>query len=326
MKPTWQNALIHSIKTIHELCDFLELDYNALNKQFHVSPNFPVRVPVDFAMCMKKGDVKDPLLLQVLPRIEETVFHAEFIKDPVGDLKSTTKSGLIHKYKNRVLMTVSGNCAVHCRYCFRQYFPYSETQFSSEKLADMCAYIKTHSEVTELILSGGDPLSVSDKQIAYICHEISLLEQIKTVRFHTRFPVVIPSRITPEFIDVLASLSKNKVMVLHINHPNEISRDLEKGVRLLKSVGCTILNQAVLLKGVNDSVDTLTHLSERLFDVGILPYYLNQLDKVEGASHFEVPIERGKLLINELRARLSGYLVPRYIQEISGETNKTVIL
>lgn len=326
MKNQWQQEMIESFRTLSSLLEFLNISNFKLTEELNKSPQFPLIVPKSFAEKMKKGKRTDPLLLQVLPKNLELINNPSFTSDPVGDFSAKTENGIIHKYKNRVLLPITGNCAINCRYCFRQHYPYEETTYNSERFKQSLNYIIEHPKINEVILSGGDPLSLSDATLESILNELNNLEQISVIRFHTRFPVVIPSRLTKELSHILSQSNKQLIFVFHINHPNEIDEVFQTQLNKFRTEQMICLNQAVLLKDINNSALVLSELSKKLVSYGILPYYLNQLDKVSGATHFEVPIEEGKQLVSELRKTLSGYMIPRYIQEISGETSKRIIL
>lgn len=326
MKPQWQQEMIKSFRTLPSLLEFLELSERPYFNQLIENPTFPLIVPLAFAEKMEKGKISDPLLLQVLPQQKENEQFVNFTTDPVGDFSSKNDSGMIHKYNNRILLPITGNCAINCRYCFRQHYPYEETSYNSDRLNQSIQYILDHPEIDEIILSGGDPLSLNDDILKQILTKLNTLEQISVIRFHTRFPVVIPSRLTNTLSEILSKLDKQIIFVFHINHPNEIDSVFKTYLTTFKSNQMLYLNQAVLLKGINDSYKILSELSRKLIQFGISPYYLNQLDKVKGAAHFEVSVTHGKKLIEQLRTTLSGYMVPRYIQEVAGEQSKTVLL
>lgn len=324
-KPLWQRELIGAFFSVRDLLLFLEIDPRPFNKTINFSAPFAIRVPRSFAEKMEKGNINDPLLKQVLPYNIEHEEVAGFSIDPVGDLKSNTIEGLIHKYENRVLLTLTGNCAVHCRYCFRRHFPYIEQAFNKDRFSKILAYIKENKAIEEVILSGGDPLSLNDDSLAYILSELDQCKQLKTIRFHTRFPVVIPSRITTKLLNSVKSLGKNVVFVYHINHQNELCTNIKRGVKKLKNASVAVLNQTVLLKDINDSADELKQLSDSLFNHGILPYYLHLLDRVHGAAHFDVDEKSAVNIYTELKTKTSGYIVPTLVKEIEGEANKVAI-
>ena len=319
----WQQQLAGAFSNIEDLCRYLSLSYKDLPVSVAATKNFPLRVPVGFADCMEKGNPNDPLLRQVLPINDELITYPGFNDDPVGDLASASLIGVLHKYHGRVLIVLSGSCAINCRYCFRRAFPYNDNS-ALKHWPQIIEYLKNHHEISEVILSGGDPLLVDDEQLASVIRDVEAIPHITTLRIHTRLPVVIPSRITDEFIDLLSRSCLQTVVVLHINHANEIDDELSAALLRLKSAAI-VLNQAVLLKNINDSVDALESLSRRLFAAGVLPYYVHQLDRVVGAHHFYVSQEQGVQLMAALQARLPGYLVPRYVQEVPGKPNKMPI-
>lgn len=274
---------------------------------------------------MRPSDPTDPLLRQVLPLGDELDPVAGFSADAVGDLAARTAPGLIHKYHGRVLLIAAGACAVHCRYCFRRHYPYGDDPRRLDDWGPALAAVEADPSITEAILSGGDPLMLTDARLAAVVERLEAIPHVRRLRIHTRLPVVLPDRVTPELLDLLRSTRFTAVVVVHANHPNEIVADCADALRSMTAAGIRLLNQAVLLGGVNDDAAVLADLSERLFDLGVLPYYLHQLDRVSGASHFEVSEARGRELMADLRARLPGYLVPRYVRESSGEASKTPI-
>jgi len=282
---------------------------------------FPMRVPRSFVRRMTKGDRNDPLLRQVLPLADEWVFTPGFSRDPLAEQNSACP-GLVHKYRNRVLLMVKGCCAVNCRYCFRRYYPYRENGRAGNQWQHALDYVAAHSSLNEVILSGGDPLMADDRPLSWLVDRIARIPHIKRLRIHTRLPVAIPQRITAGLVQLLAGSRLQTLMVLHINHANEVNDELAESLHPLKRTGITLLNQAVLLKGVNDSVETQAALSEKLFDAGILPYYLHILDRVQGAGHFLVAEDHARDLLAGLMGRVSGYLVPRLAREISGRDSK----
>ncbi len=285
---------------------------------------FPMRVPLPFAQLMEKGNWQDPLLQQVVPHFSEFTHEEGFIADPLQEQKNSN-SGIIHKYKSRVLLVVKGGCAVNCRYCFRRHFPYQEHQLNKKKYMEVFEYIQNDININEVILSGGDPLMANDEQLTWLLEQLSNISHLKRVRIHTRLPVVIPTRITSKLITSLKQCRLKALMVLHINHSNEISDELKRKLQCLKNAGVTLLNQSVLLNGVNCNVEALEDLSEALFEADVLPYYLHLLDPVDGASHFNVSQEKAVALMKELLARLPGFLVPKLVQELPDKDSKTPI-
>jgi EF-P beta-lysylation protein EpmB len=287
---------------------------------------FPVFVPLEFLSRIRHGDPTDPLLLQVLARDTETDVSESFHRDPVGDSLVEVAPGLLHKYRGRVLMIVTGACAVHCRYCFRRHYPYNTAPKRFEDWLPSLDYIRNDSTIHEVILSGGDPLTVTDDRLVELVEHLDAIPHLARLRIHTRLPVVIPQRVDDALCRWLSATRLAKWVVLHINHANEIDRNVAEAIRRLQSCGAIVLNQAVLLRDVNDSVDALAELCERLVNLGVLPYYLHQLDRVAGAQHFEVDESQGMHLVSELAKRLPGFAVPKYVVEISGEASKSPIL
>ena len=284
---------------------------------------FRLHVPEFFKHNIDFTNPKDPLLLQIMPGKSESTIAEEFSNDPVGDLKSKKSKGVIHKYKGRVLLIATGSCAINCRYCFRRSFPYSQNNASANNWRSAINYISNNKDLHEVILSGGDPLMLSTKVLSNFTSQLKDIEHIKTLRIHSRMPLVSPARITDNFIKWLDSITLKKVMVLHSNHPRELQPELKPTLNKLLSTQTLLLNQSVLLKGINDNTKTLAQLSFKLFELGILPYYLNQLDKVQGASHFQVANKQAKRIHKELLATLPGYLVPKLVGEIPGKKNKS---
>lgn len=321
---TWQRELASAIRTPRELLQHLALSTHPIADEVAIDRAFPMRVPRYFASLMRRGDPADPLLAQVLSRrAEHTSVHG-FGRDPVGDLAATRSDGLLQKYPGRALLMTTGACAVHCRYCFRRHFPYAEQTPGADWQA-AAARLQAMREVHELILSGGDPLTLSDHRLGTLLSALSAVRHLRRLRIHTRMPVVLPSRITTSLLAAFQGVTTPLVWVIHANHPNEITPALAKAVSRLRATGATVLNQSVLLKSVNDDADTLARLSESLFDIGVLPYYLHLLDPVAGAAHFDIAEWRAGVLNRELRARLPGYLVPRMVREAPGESAKRPI-
>jgi EF-P beta-lysylation protein EpmB len=322
---TWQAALREAIRDPAELCRLLDLPDEVADRARAASGDFPLFVPRGYLARIKPGDVADPLLRQVLPLAEERQDSAGFSTDPVGDLNASPEPGLLHKYEGRVLLVATGACPVHCRYCFRRHFPYGEVPKSAAAWQSALDRIAADTSIREVILSGGDPLTLTDDVLAELIARIAAIDRIERVRVHTRFPVMIPERVTEELLATLTETRLTPVVVIHANHPRELDQSVADALARLKRVGLTLLNQSVLLRGVNDSVEVLAQLSQRLVEIGVLPYYLHQLDRVAGAAHFEVPVEEGRRIVKELRRRLPGYLVPRYVQEVPGAASKVVL-
>lgn len=321
-RENWLHQLADSITDPNELLRILKLDKNPhLQKGIAARSLFPLRVPRAFVAHMKPGDPNDPLLLQVLTSSEEFLITPGFTIDPIKEHSSVIPC-LLHKYYNRALLLVRGGCAINCRYCFRRHFPYKHHSGNKDNLSKAITYIRQHLELNEIILSGGDPLMAKDYDLNWLISEIEEIQHIKRLRIHSRLPVVIPARITKTLCKKLSNTRLQVLLVTHINHANEISQHLCNSVIQLRRAGVTILNQSVLLRGINDHVDILSTLSNKLFDAGILPYYLHLLDKVQGASYFMVEDSKARQLMKGLLSRVSGYLVPRLVREISGEPNK----
>ncbi|MBJ43664.1 MAG: EF-P beta-lysylation protein EpmB [Planctomycetaceae bacterium] len=285
---------------------------------------FPLFVPRPFVERMRPGNRADPLLLQVTPQPEELRDHPDFGPDPVQDLDARRDAGVIQKYEGRVLLIATGACAAHCRYCFRRHFPYAEAPHSVAQWDSTLASLGADSSVTEVILSGGDPLTLRDEPFRALIDRLQLrVPRMRRCRIHTRLPVLIPQRVTSQLIDTLTTMTAKPILVVHLNHAQEIDAAVRSVIARLQQAGVMTLNQAVLLHGINDNLEALIELSESLVDAGIVPYYLHQLDKVSGATHFEVAEKRGRQLVTQLREKLPGYAVPRYVRDVPGRASKT---
>lgn len=284
--------------------------------------SFPVRAPVAFVKRIKKGDPDDPLLKQILPVKEEENVVEGYTTDPLAELKTEVVPGLLHKYYGRALMVVTGACAIHCRYCFRRHFPYSESNPKPNHWQQALDYLEKDKSISEIILSGGDPLTLSDKKLSALIMKLSRIEHLERVRIHTRIPIVMPTRISNTLLSKITGTRLQIVFVVHVNHSNELDGDVEKAIKQITVNNITIFNQSVLLKGVNDTVNALSELSIRLFSIGIIPYYLHMLDPVAGAAHFKVDISTARSIMKELHKILPGYLVPRLVSEIAGAQYK----
>jgi EF-P beta-lysylation protein EpmB len=322
----WKAELSHCISSIDQLLQLLGLNSKDLNASQLATQEFPIKVPQHYAQLMEYGNPEDPLLKQVLPIDAELKHDPSFNTDPVNESEYNPVPGIVHKYHNRVLMIISPNCAINCRYCFRRHFPYNENRQSKQQWLKALDYLRTKPQINEVIYSGGDPLAANDNFLSWLTQQIESIRHIKRLRIHTRLPVVIPSRVDSQLIDWLGNTRLKPTMVLHINHANEIDTKLCEAVDQLKSAGITILNQSVLLKEVNDSSEQLIALSEKLFDAGIMPYYLHMLDPVQGASHFDIPKDRAIEIFNQMQSALPGFLLPKLVQEKAGETSKSLIL
>lgn len=322
----WQQALADAITSAAELCEVLGLDPALIAPALQAAQGFPLRVPRGFVARMRRGDPRDPLLLQVLPTGAELLSVAGFSVDPVGDLASREAPGVLHKYAGRALLIATGACAINCRYCFRRHFPYGEETASSQDWRDALALLRADPSVSEVILSGGDPLSLSDRRLRQLTDGLSTIPHIRRLRIHTRYPVVLPERVDDGLLQWIESLPIQSVVVVHSNHAQEIDSEVRRACLALAAAGSTVLNQSVLLAGVNDSVEALADLSEALFSMRVMPYYLHVLDRVQGAAHFEVNEHAALALHAALAARLPGYLVPRLVRETAGAASKTPVL
>ena len=317
----WRQAWREAVTDANELLEMLGLGHLA-GQLPAADAGFALRVPRGFVSRMRHGDARDPLLLQVLPQLAERDETPGFVADAVGDLAAREAQGVLHKYRGRALLIASGSCAINCRYCFRRHFPYGEEMAAAGQWRKALEHVRRDASIGELILSGGDPLALSTAKLEELSHGLADIPHVTRLRIHTRLPVVLPERIDTAFTRWLADLPLQKVVVLHANHANEFDVHVDAACARLRDAGATLLNQAVLLQGINDAADTLTALSERLFAAGVLPYYLHQLDRVQGAAHFEVDDARALALLDALRARLPGYLVPKLVREVGGEPSK----
>jgi EF-P beta-lysylation protein EpmB len=321
----WREALRTAVRDPAQLLALLELPSELLAAAKRAAEAFPLFAPQGYIARMCQGDVRDPLLRQVLPLGEELAEVPGFASDPVGDLAAAKSPGLLHKYHGRALLVTTGACAIHCRYCFRRHFPYSETPRAPADWQPAVDLIAADPTIEEVLLSGGDPLTLVDSQLAELAERLARVPHLKRLRVHTRLPIIIPERVTDELLGWLRSTRLAPLMVVHANHPQEIDGAVATSLTRLVDAGIPVLNQSVLLRSVNDDAAALIDLSRRLINLRVLPYYLHQLDRVAGAAHFEVPIERGRELIAQLHAALPGYAVPRYVQEIAGEVGKRVL-
>lgn len=319
---TWQNEMREAFRAPAELARYLRLSLEDL-PPLPVGVDFPLLVPRAFAGRMERGNPLDPLLLQVWPDSREGHSLPEELTDPVGDGGACRADGLLHKYHGRVLLVTTGACAVHCRYCFRQNFPYEAVPHAPSRWDAALEYVASDASVREVLLSGGDPLTLPPAALEGLVSRLEAIPHLETLRIHTRLPVVLPSRIDDEFCQMLRGSRLRAVVVLHANHAREIDAEVEAACVRLKAAGAVLLNQSVLLAGVNDSVAALEDLSRHLWDCGVLPYYLHALDRVKGSSRFLVGDGRAQAVMAQLRERLPGYLVPRLVREIEGEGSKT---
>ncbi len=323
---SWQAELSHAVTDVAEL---LRLTGNRIEDILPVNPKalqFPLRVPHPYIQRIVPGDINDPLLRQVLPVSLEAEQKPGYITDPLDEASTNPQPGIIHKYAGRVLLILTGSCAINCRYCFRRHFAYKENRNSKKQWLRALDYIRNDQSITEVIYSGGDPLLNSDKNLDYLTRAIADISHVKRLRIHTRLPVVIPQRITPGLLKSLAGNRLKIAMVVHINHHNEIDKRVKTALKPLRDHDITLLNQSVLLKGINDRAALLTRLSEALYDAGVLPYYLHLLDKVDGAAHFDISQTEAQKLVGRIAANLPGYLVPKLVTETPGQVAKTPLL
>ncbi len=323
---SWQQQAAGAVTDAAELLGQLGLPNSLLAAARNATRLFPLRVPHSFIRRIRYGDPDDPLLRQVLPLHLELKSNPEYSLDPVGDRHSMPINGVLHKYRRRVLLVTTGACAIHCRYCFRRHFPYSTANPGRKQWQSALDYIGRDTTIHEVILSGGDPLSLSDRRLAVLCQHLDEIPHLRRIRFHTRLPIVIPVRIDAALLEWLSGLGKEVVFVVHSNHANELDREVTTAVGHLRKLGITVFNQAVLLRGVNDNAGALSALSEGLFAAGIVPYYLHMLDRVQGAAHFEVSERRAQQLYHQLQRTLPGYLVPRLVREVPGAPSKIALL
>ncbi|MEW6997934.1 EF-P beta-lysylation protein EpmB [Colwelliaceae bacterium BS250] len=319
---SWQKELANVVTDPKELLSLLNIDVESYRTHFSARKLFPVRVPRPFIAKMHKGDFNDPLLQQVMPLSNEFIEVSGYVTDPLGE-HDTVAEGLLHKYQHRVLMIVKAGCAVNCRYCFRRHFPYEDNSPNKARWQQALDYIKQHDEINEVIFSGGDPLMANDEHLAWLINQIEAIEHVSRLRIHTRLPVVIPQRITPQLTTLLANSRLNPVMVFHINHPNEIDDAFKQAIEPLRQARIPLFNQSVLLANINDNVKTLCTLSDKLFNTGIQPYYIHLLDAVAGAAHFDISEQQAVIIAKKMMAILPGYLMPKFVRENAGETNKT---
>ncbi len=324
--PSWQQQLASAFTRVEALLDYLKIDLDLLPGARAAAKDFSLRVPVGYAALMEPENPHDPLLRQVLPIDDELRLRPGFSTDPVGDLDRSVETGVLQKYHGRVLLITTGACGIHCRYCFRRHYPYSGSSAERGYWRNAIDFIVRSEQISEVILSGGDPLMLSDKRLAHLTRVLAEIPHVKRLRVHTRLPAVLPERITAEMSDWLSNPELQSVLVLHINHAREITEILRAALSSLRATGVSLLNQSVLLRGVNDSPQALVELSEGLFAAGILPYYLHQLDPVQGAGHFAVPEPEAIELHRAVMRELPGYLVPRLVQEIPGSGSKTPLI
>jgi EF-P beta-lysylation protein EpmB len=322
----WQDQLSEAISSPEMLIQALGLDPSLIGPARAAAEKFGLRVPRSYIARMRRGDPNDPLLRQILPIAAEGELAAGYSSDPLGEAAARRAPGLLQKYQGRALLIATSACAVHCRYCFRREFPYSEQSGEGPRFHEALREIARDPSLEEIILSGGDPLSLSDARLTALTHALATIPHIKRLRVHTRQPVVLPARVDAGLTTWLRGLRWPVIFVLHANHPNEIDADVRAACAQLRAAGATLLNQTVLLRSVNDETQTLAELSRVLFEAGVLPYYLHLLDRVAGAAHFDVPEARARQIAGELAASLPGYLVPRLVREVESAASKVVLL
>ncbi len=326
MQPAgWQQHWREAVRDPRALLAMLGLDATDHGVSAEAARDFPLRVPRGFVARMRHGDPFDPLLRQVLPIAAETRQVEGFGLDAVGDAAARAGRGVIHKYQGRALLITTGSCAVHCRYCFRRHFPYHEDHAAANGWGEALALLAADTSIHEVILSGGDPLSLATSKLAELTAALARLPHVRRLRLHTRLPIVLPERVDADLCDWLARLPWPLIVVVHANHANEFDASVDAALADLRGSGATLLNQAVLLAGVNDTLDAQRALAERSFSAGVLPYYLHQLDRVQGAAHFLVDDDRARALHAAMHAALPGYLLPRLVREIAGEAGKRAL-
>jgi len=321
----WKASMRAAFRRMSDLAEHLQLPDIGWRTGQAAAEDFPLFVPREFAAKMRRGDLTDPLLRQALPVEQETIATEGFTANPVGDNEATLTPGLLQKYHGRALMVTTGACAVHCRYCFRRHFPYGDGPKGIDAWRAAIDAIHQDESLHEILLSGGDPLTLTDGILRQLAEKIAAARHIRRLRLHTRLPVMIPSRVNDSLLAWLTGTRLKPFVVIHVNHPQELGEDVAEALARLSDAQVPLLNQSVLLRGVNDDAETLIELSEKLLDVNVMPYYLHQLDRVQGAAHFEVPRSRGLEILQTMRSRLPGYAVPRYVEEIAGDTSKRVI-
>ena len=319
----WKEILSDLITDPRELLNILRLDITEKPPSLSALSQFPLKVPRPFVDAMQRENWKDPLFLQVWPSKEEEMTPSSFSTDPLQEYKFNPVVGLPHKYQARVLLTAAPHCAIHCRYCFRRHFDYQSNTPSRKDWSKALEYIKNDQTIKEVILSGGDPLGIPDRQLLWLIRELESVNHLDILRIHSRMPIVLPQRITPELIAILDQTRFNVVMVVHCNHRQEISKSVEESLKVLKKSRVTLLNQSVILAGINDNFEILKELSHALFSHGALPYYLHLPDKVAGTAHFSVKANKAIQLVDSLKRELPGYLVPNLVQEEPGALSKT---
>ncbi|WP_396588443.1 EF-P beta-lysylation protein EpmB [Bermanella sp. R86510] len=323
---SWQQQLSSAPLSAESLLAQLNMPAHLLPHAHAGAQQFPIRAPFAYLQKIEKGNPDDPLFKQIWPFSSEGESSPDgYSLDPLGEAEANAVPGIVHKYHGRVLLIVNGSCAIHCRYCFRRHFPYSDNTLSTAQWKQALTYIEQDTSINEVILSGGDPLSSNDKRLFLLMEQIEKIEHVTRLRIHSRLPVVLPDRITPALCERLKQSRLNVVMVIHSNHVQELGPDVAQAMTRLRHAGIHLLNQTVLLRGINDHSHKLAELSEGLFDMGVLPYYLHLLDEVVGAHHYQVSLSEGQAIMAELQARLPGFLVPKLVKEVAGEPHKILI-
>ncbi len=320
--PDWRTLWREAVTDARELLALVGLEHLETSLPDDAA-GFSLRVPRSFVARMRHGDARDPLLLQVLPQLAERDEVPGFGVDAVGDMAARSAQGVLHKYDGRALLIASGSCAINCRYCFRRHFPYGDEMAAAGQWRKALDHVRQDASIRELLLSGGDPLSLATSKLEELSRGLADIPHVIRLRIHTRLPVVLPERVDDALLRWLSDLPLQKVIVLHANHANEFDANVDAACARLREAGVTLLNQSVLLRGVNDDADTLTALSEHMFEAGVLPYYLHQLDRVQGSAHFEVDDTTALALVEQMRHRLPGYLVPKLVREVGGEASKS---
>lgn len=319
----WQSELRNAVRSVDELLNALQLDRTMLPWLADDQAHFPLRVPMSFVHRMQAGNPLDPLLLQVLPLQLEQERRPGYVTDPLAEIGQAAAPGLIHKYRGRVLILATETCAIHCRYCFRQHFPYADNRLRSDQWQGILEYLRADTSISEIIFSGGDPLSLSNSKLERLLNDLAAIPHLTTLRLHSRTAVVLPSRLDSGLLALLSQKRWRTLLVLHSNHAQELSNEVANALLPLRQAGVTLLNQAVLLAGVNDRVDSQVALNQSLFNLGVLPYYLHLLDPVAGAARFQVDDQSALALWQKMQAELPGYLLPRLVRETPGEPAKT---
>ena len=323
---SWQSQLRDTIRDPAVLLERLDIAAVDIPLATRSVASFPVRVPMEYLGKIRKSDPGDPLLRQVLPLIDEDLERAGYTMDPLQEQAKLAAPGVLHKYHGRVLLITTAACAIHCRYCFRRHFPYADNNAAIIDWSPALDYIGNDPGITEVILSGGDPLTLADDKLSNLVTRLGESRHLKRLRIHSRVPSVLPDRITSRLLEILTSCNLDIVLVNHCNHPNEIDARVQNVFNMIRTAGITLLNQSVLLKDINDNAGVLTVLFEQLFSCGVLPYYLHMPDKVAGAGHYDVTLEAARLIMEELRKKLPGYLVPRLVREVPGAPYKIPVI